>query len=204
MNKYYTGKNEQQTINPITEEHKKAFAETLDRYNVMGTFIFDGGSKITRGAALGICRKFLNSVDITYFGNQAKRRNLRIERDVFVETKGNKSDDWVHFHIFMQSIGNTLDFSRGIKKLWKQANQPYQVGVRLDWIETPIEPWENDASAYYGWKQDNKELGNNTWIPELSHTNNNSHNSHLYQTIKEKGIMTGAKDRLQKLTTIHG
>src|SRR6056300_1513174 len=85
----YTQKDEQRVIAPITSEHMRGFGTLFDEstYDIGGTFTFLNGNTINEADAKIQLRRFLNEIDKVYFGNQASRKNIRVEREVFIHRK---------------------------------------------------------------------------------------------------------------------
>jgi len=162
----YSGDWEQKAIAPINIEHIRAFASLFDetQYDVGGTFIFTNGNKIAEEQAKYFIRLFLNQLDKTYFGNKAARKNIRVERQVFIH-RTHKGGRYIHFHIWFRSLGNRLLFNETLKEVWKQSN------AFAD--EAEVKPLVA-GSGIYGWREHIAELGNDDWMTKLSHTDKGS------------------------------
>jgi len=156
-----------------SKEQIDAFASifTAEHWDCFGTFTFKDGTTIAEESALSAASRFLCRLDQLYFGNQVKRRDIRIPRAVFMETIGSKGDyRWVHFHIYFRSYGNRHIFSHTLKRLWKQciynAND-----ARIDQLQI-YEPWDENYKngiGYYGWKKDQWMLGEKSFQENLTY-----------------------------------
>lgn len=150
---------EQYALAPLSSSHTKAFAKVFSHYDIFATFTFTNGATITEDNALYFLRLFLNAVDKAYFGNNAARKNIRVEREVFIH-RTQDNGRYIHFHIWFNSIGNKEIFAATLTKLW--SDNLYNAG------ETDIQTWI--GNQYYGWREDWGNLGLNCWLQDYGHT----------------------------------
>lgn len=157
---------EQSALAPVSENEKQAFSTLFDekRYDIGGTFTFRNGNTIDEETAKYFARLFLNELDKIYFGNKAARKNIRVEREVFIH-KNYRGGRYIHLHIWFRSIGRLNIFSESLKELWKKS--VYCAGA----VEVKLLV---SGSGFYGWREDSYELGKESWLTEISHTDNNS------------------------------
>jgi hypothetical protein len=183
----YTAENEQRALAPINSEHIRAFASVFDetQYDVGGTFTFTNGNTIDEEQAKYFVRLFLNELDKTYFGNKAARKNIRVEREVFIH-RTHEGGRFIHFHIWFRNLGNRLLFAKTLQEVWKQSI--YSAG------EVEIRPLIG-GSGFYGWREDIGELGKDCWITDLSHTDKGSRE---YLAVLKHGLPQATLDRLYK------
>ena len=184
----YRGEYEQKALAPINSEHIRAFASVFDetQYDVGGTFTFTNGNTIDEEQAKYFVRLFLNELDKTYFGNKAARKNIRVERQVFIH-RTHEGGRYIHFHIWFRNLGNRFLFAKTLQEVWRQSI--YSAG------EVEIRPLTG-GSGFYGWREDIGELGKDCWMTELSHTDKGSRE---YRAILQEGLPQATLDRLYKL-----
>jgi hypothetical protein len=159
--KTYKAEHEQRALAPIKSEHIRAFASVFDetRYDVGGTFTFTNGNTIDEEQAKYFIRVFLNQLDKAYFNNKAARKNIRVERQVFIH-RTHKGGRYIHFHIWFPILGNIFLFNETLKEVWKQSN------AFAD--EAEVKPLVA-GSGLYGWREHIAELGNEDWMTIESH-----------------------------------
>jgi hypothetical protein len=183
----YRDEYEQWALAPINSEHIRAFSSVFDetQYDVGGTFTFTNGNTIDEEHAKHFVRLFLNELDKTYFGNKAARKNIRVEREVFIH-RTHEGGRYIHFHIWFRNLGNRLLFAKTLQEVWKQSI--YSAG------EVEIRPLIG-GSGFYGWREDIGELGKDCWMTDLSHTDKGSRE---YLEVLQHGLPQETLDRLYK------
>ena len=162
--KLYSPEQEQYKIAPLSKEHTDAFAQTFSHYDTFATFTFTNGATITEENALVLLRLFLNEVDKAYFGNNAARKNIRVEREVFIH-RTQENGRYIHFHIWFNSLGHKEIFNTTLTKLWE--DNLYNAGKAevVSWI----------GSQYYGWREDWGNLGLHCWLQDYGHRDTGTH-----------------------------
>lgn len=183
----YQADYEQNALAPITSEDIQAFASLFDEnhYDWGGTFTFTNGNVIPEEHAKYFVRLFLNELDKIYFGNKAARKNIRVDRQVFLH-RTYEGGRYIHFHIWFRNLGNPSTFAMTLEKLWKQSI--YTAGG------VTVKPLMG-GSGLYGWREDISELGMNSWLQDYSHTD---HGSREYDLARQ-GLSQETLDRLGKL-----
>lgn len=138
------------------ERLQRGFAKTFNAagYNLGLTLTFSEGvgNTIDEETALKHCGLFLNELDKTYFGKGA-RKNRKIAREVFLH-KTHAGGRWIHFHIFLKTLGNEIIFRNTIREIW--TDKVWCAG------EAHFEAYGHGA-GFYGWKEDRHILGYESW-----------------------------------------
>lgn len=175
-------------MNRGAEIVNKEFARTFDQagYDIGGTFIFTDGNTIQEPHAVYFCRLFLNELDKVYFGNAVSRKNIRLERDVFIH-RTHDGGRWIHFHIWFKSVGKKELFRITAEKVWKKSIHNAGDAVVKEYSK---------GAGWYGWKEDREELGYNSWLQDLGHTDTGT-------TLYQESQIELKQDTLDRLNKLH-
>ena len=180
----YTPEQEQFKLAPLTQEHTNAFAKTFCHLDTFATFTFTNGASISEENAKVLLKRFLNEADKIYFGNSVARKNIRLEREVFIH-RTRDGGRFIHFHIWFNALGNKELFRETLKELWHKTL--YNAG------EVVIQNWTGEQ--FYGWREDWSNLGFDCWVQDLGHLDDKTH---LYQA-QLRQLSQATLNRLYKL-----
>lgn len=183
----YKASFEQATLNKLDYKTEQAFGGIFSSssYELMATFTFTDGNRISKDIAHWQMSLFLNELDKVYFGNNAARKDIRVEREVFLHTT-HEGGRFIHYHIYFNSLGYMPIFVATLKRLWKlKIYNAGSVDVALN------------HSGFYGMRETRQELGYDSWITELCHKDSGSD-----QYTSER--QAHSQQTLNRLRKIHG
>ena len=148
------------------QQEQQALVDWLAEQNftVFGTLKFNDGYEIYDTLAEKLVRRYFNTLDKLYFGNEGISNNVRHERAVFLH-KG-ASQENTHYHFLAKPNTDAALFCRLARKQWAKLDTH-----TMGYLNTQIElVRNNDAAANY-MLHEYKSLGAKTLIASVSHLN---------------------------------
>jgi hypothetical protein len=190
---HYKAPFEQAALNKLDYKTEQAFGGIFSSssYELMATFTFTDGNRISKDIAHWQMSLFLNELDKVYFGNNAARKNIRVEREVFLHTT-HKGGRFIHYHIYFNSLGYMPIFVATLKRLWElKIYNAGSVDVALN------------NSGFYGMRETRQELGYDSWITELCHKDSGS-DQYTRERQARACRQAHSQQTLNRLRKIHG